>query len=379
MDRVVDQRASASGFMDRVRAVAAGPKPGTTRSSPGVNHYNKYLEAVRHGAWRVERPDCGGEHSFCALSPVDGSIERGRSCIARGEGNCKRDHDDDGQLWDFVRYLHDGKGLATSAIEQYVSAVVKNERIMYGRRLLVPRLYQDWMFRMRQVPRPNLAKAPLSRELLFTVVTREAEPLVTRVACVLAFFTALRLGEVVAQFVGKYDPVFTIFRSDVQFAESGDFVKFTVRGGKRDVFNRGQDRYLVAAPPGAPFCPVRCLLRYMEETQTRGESQPLLMFDDNRLVTRAHVVALLKKVARECGVDPKTIGGHSLRIGAATALAESGIPLEEIRQFGEWSTLSSAFKYLRFTEIRLRRVNQALAVGPGTGRDGLLRLAMGVG
>jgi hypothetical protein len=35
------------------------------------------------------------------------------------------------------------------------------------------------------------------------------------------------------------------------------FVKFTNKGGKSDVLNRGTERYLMAAGDGAVFCPVK--------------------------------------------------------------------------------------------------------------------------
>jgi hypothetical protein len=49
-----------------------------------------------------------------------------------------------------------------------------------------------------------------------------------------------------------------------------------------------------------------------------------------------HVVDLVKRGAMELGYDPKPVQGHSIRIGAATALAEAGVDFGTIMQFGGW-------------------------------------------
>jgi len=80
------------------------------------------------------------------------------------------------------------------------------------------------------------------------------------------------------------------------------------------------------------------------------------------MVVRRHVVELLKRVALEQGIDPATIKGHSIRIGAATQLAEAGLPFSDIMMFGGWLSESSCMKYLRWTEDRLRVMSEALAL-----------------
>lgn len=275
-------------------------------------------------------------------------------------------------MWEFVRHLFDDRGIAPKSIDGYVSSVVRHARIKQGREIIVPQLYRDWMFRLRQVPRPNGAKGPVSRKFLLDVVTRQRASLATRAAVTMAYFTGMRLGELVAQRVGQYDPMFTVTRGDITFDPAGRFVMFNNRGGKSDVFNRGTKRFLMAAAEGALFCPVRLLRQQWDAGTAAGATldTPFLQHNSTdprmhgRMVTRYHVVDLLKRVAREWGIDPTTIGGHSIRISAATNLAEDNVEFADIMMFGGWLTETSCMKYLRWTEARLERMSRALALSP---------------
>lgn len=90
-------------------------------------------------------------------------------------------------------------------IEGYVSSVVKHARVKQGRQIVVPQLYRDWMARMRQVPTTSKAKQPVSRQFLLEVVTRGRVSLASRVAVTMAYFTGMRLGELVAKKVGPWE------------------------------------------------------------------------------------------------------------------------------------------------------------------------------
>jgi hypothetical protein len=144
---------------------------------------------------------------------------------------------------------------------------------------------------------------------------------------------------------------------------AGVLVKFVNRGGKSDVFNKGTRRFMMAASDVSQFCPVLFLREYLAAT-AKGSTptDPLLRHQDGNMVVRRHVVDLLKRVASEHGVDPDTIMGHSIRIGAATHLAEGGMSFQDIMMFGGWLTEAACMKYLRWTEARLRAMSDALAL-----------------
>ena len=235
------------------------------------------------------------------------------------------------------------------------------------------------MARMRQVPTTSKAKQPVSRQFLLEVVTRGRVSLASRVAVTMAYFTGMRLGELVAKKVGVFDPMFTVTRGDMTFDPEGRYVRFQNRGGKSDVLNRGEERFLMAAGDGSVFCPVKLLRELWDLNAGHGADAPFLQHADGRLVTQRQVVDLLKRVASEVGVDPATVAGHTLRISAATHLAEDGVALSEIQIFGGWLTPEVCLRYLRWTDKRLETMSKALTLRPGPMRAScLLGMAMSV-
>ena len=59
-----------------------------------------------------------------------------------------------------------------------------------------------------------------------------------------------------------------------------------------------------------------------------------------KVLTRAHVQVsdALKGAAVECGIAASRIASHSLRRGGASAYAAAGVPDEDIRRFGRWTS-----------------------------------------
>ena len=369
---------SAATFMRRVREFTAGDKPGARSCSSAVGVFNKFSDWIFTGGAGIAPAALGALRAFPAVGSGDQRVSAqafdpivlDTSIVAPSDG---------GELWQFVRYCHDVRGVAAKTIEGYVSSVVKHARVKQGRQIVVPQLYRDWMARMRQVPTTSKAKQPVSRQFLLEVVTRGRVSLASRVAVTMAYFTGMRLGELVAKKVGVFDPMFTVTRGDMTFDPEGRYVRFQNRGGKSDVLNRGEERFLMAAGDGSVFCPVKLLRELWDLNAGHGADAPFLQHADGRLVTQRQVVDLLKRVASEVGVDPATVAGHTLRISAATHLAEDGVALSEIQIFGGWLTPEVCLRYLRWTDKRLETMSKALTLRPGPMRAScLLGMAMSV-
>jgi hypothetical protein len=68
----------------------------------------------------------------------------------------------------------------------------------------------------------------------------------------------------------------------------------------------------------------------------------------------------LKSFARSLNLDPERISSHSLRAGAASALASANVPDYVIKNFGNWS--SEAFlRYVRSSVNMYATVHDILA------------------
>ena len=364
MERVPDVALGAASFMRRVREFTARGKPGARSRSSAVGVFNRFSDWIHGGESGLLSEDV---RALCAVPSVGCGDQRtsAQACDPLVVDTSVVAPSDGGEVWNFVRYCFDVRGVAPKTIEGYVSSVVKHARVQQGRLLVVPQLYRDWMARLKQVPVTSRAKQPVSRQFLLEVVGRVRTSLATRVAVTMAYFTGMRLGELVASKVGEYDVMFTVTRGDMSFDDAGRYVKFTNRGGKSDVLNKGEERFLMAAGEGAVFCPVRFLRQLWDLDVDAPASTPFLQHEDGRMVTRRHVVDLLKRVAVDLGMDPTKVAGHTLRISAATHLAEDGVALSEIQIFGGWLTPEVCLRYLRWTDTRLQRMSAALTLRPG--------------
>ena len=93
---------------------------------------------------------------------------------------------------------------------------------------------------------------------------------------------------------------------------------------------------------GCICCPVRAVQefgKHFPERLTGGERHlPLLRFGDGRPFTRALLQQYLRVSAIGIGQDPDRIGGHSLRIGGATAMYHALGDLQAVRRYGRWSS-----------------------------------------
>jgi hypothetical protein len=91
-------------------------------------------------------------------------------------------------------------------------------------------------------------------------------------------------------------------------------------------------------------------------------------------LNKKHVVACLHQLLLACGLDSTGYSGHSFRRGGATAASRVGIPGEEIKQLGRWS--SNAFERYIEPHVSTKLANiQRLAAGFGVFGAG--RLASG--
>ena len=150
--------------------------------------------------------------------------------------------------------------------------------------------------------------------------------------------------------------------------DASGVIRITTPRCKTDRFNAGSTHYLSpstdvgSADSASEACPVAFFNRYFELYADDGDFAPLLRRRDGKLVTRGPIVKALKKHAARVGLDPRWIGSHSVRVGAATHLASKGVCIADIMLTGRWTSEQSCLQYLRMTRPRARRIGQALSL-----------------
>jgi len=206
----------------------------------------------------------------------------------------------------------------------------------------------------------------------------------TALAIVIGFFFLLRISEFAAR-DKWYMEVFILLRQDVTFFHNGqlcawdhplvDAVELHIRGSKTDQRKQGCRR-MQQASGDLILCPVRCMVEWfgLTEGSLIPSTAPLFSIPLGRdgsewkVLTRETVTLLMKGAAVDCGLKPKHVATHSIRISGATALLIAGVPAEVVKIMGRW--ISNAFiGYTRYQAelmagIAQRMVNTSYVVRP---------------
>ncbi len=128
----------------------------------------------------------------------------------------------------------------------------------------------------------------------------------------MGFAAALRRAEIAA-----------LDLADLRFTENG--VELVIRASKTDQRRAGAR---VFVPNGGALCPVRALKRWLAVSDI--EEGPLfrrISRADRVLAARLSgqgIATAIKRAGEAAGLDPDTLGGHSLRAGFVTEAARRG-------------------------------------------------------
>ena len=176
--------------------------------------------------------------------------------------------------------------------------------------------------------------------LLHSFCASEFEAVLFKATFLLAFFGFLRVGEFTAP-SRKSDCSNILSRRDITMGDS--VMSLVIRFSKTD--QRGESTTLtIDQIDDAKLCPVKAMKDYLHiRPKERG---PLFIHFGGAPVTRYQFNSMLKKGISIMGLNPGDFSPHSFRIGAATAAALGGVPIESIKNMGRWKS-SSVFLYIR--------------------------------
>jgi len=165
------------------------------------------------------------------------------------------------------------------------------------------------------------------------------------VACCLAFFGFLRIGEMVASEVKSFDLGVHLCFSDIAVDNSDhpNVLQISIKQSKTDPFRKGVD--LFVGRTDTDICPVVALLNYLV---IRGTVPgPLIISREGTFLTQQVFVTAVRKALESAGVDQSKYCGHSFWIGAATTVAAKGVEDSVIKTLGRWNSTA----YLQYVRI----------------------------
>jgi site-specific recombinase XerD len=187
-------------------------------------------------------------------------------------------------------------------------------------------------------------KAPVIDEALVTLAATLEDDLAgrrDRAVLTLGWFGAFRRSELVALRV-----------ADVAHVREG--LILAVRRSKGDQEGRGAEKGIPYAS-NPTVCPVRALAAWLEASGI--VEGPLFRSVDQHghvgvvALTGRSVALIVQRAAERAGLDPKTVGGHSLRAGFATTAAKKGKSLDSIMRQTLHKSEKVARGYIRHAKL----------------------------
>jgi integrase len=146
-------------------------------------------------------------------------------------------------------------------------------------------------------------------------------------------------------------------REDITFTV--DSMRLTIKWSKVIQF---KDRTLVIEfprMPGSVMCPVTATFRAFQLSASAPPNGPAFVSKSGIPHSPLSPCVFVKKV-QEClkkvGIEPSQYSGHSFRRGGASWAYNIGIPLETIRQLGDWKSNAC----LAYISVSRQHVTDAL-------------------
>lgn len=238
----------------------------------------------------------------------------------------------------YVAYL--AHRLSFNSIRQYLNII----RLLHLEGGLPNPLEDSWYIKslmqgckrvLGQTSRPKLPiTLDLLKQLFHCLDLSRPFDLAFWAACLVAFFSFLRKSNL---FIGHVNSRhMCLRRMDVRFSSQGAILHLqhtkTIQYG---------DRQLVIPVPyiaGSPFCPSTALLLLYKMVSAPG-CAPLLSYptpSGSRALSYQSFVAHLKSVLTALGIDSTRYAGHSFRRGGASFALACKLPVDLIKQQGDW-------------------------------------------
>ena len=158
--------------------------------------------------------------------------------------------------------------------------------------------------------------------------------LMLKAAITLGFFGLLRVSEFTVPNQHGFNPDQHLTTKDIT-------MRMVVVITKSKTDKRGESCQINIGRTHPMCCPHLAMQRNLAQV-TRPARKPLFLFESETALTARALRLVLHHLIRRCGYSTKLYITHSLRIGAATAAARSGLPPATIKNLGRW--LSEVYK-----------------------------------
>ena len=171
----------------------------------------------------------------------------------------------------------------------------------------------------------------------------------------IAYFGCLRVGEITYPSAQSFCPKRHLTLDDITIKDNT--IVIHLKHSKTDQL--GQGATVVIGQSKQHHCPVELARSFLQFRRKAPGQEAVFRRKDGSLLTRQRLQALLRKTISQFGLPAQHFGTHSLRIGAATAAAQAGIPPEHIKALGRWSS-DCYRRYMRAPHKTLKNLAKQL-------------------
>lgn len=284
-------------------------------------HLRQRCEMVKslcwaEATWRTRRSQWKKYNDFCTkyeLVPAPASVDT--ICLYITHLTYSLKYSTICNYLSAVWSLHEYLGFPAVAKNAYlIKCTMRGAHRLLGDSVLTadPLLPEDFILLYRQMDFSNLT------DLVFWS------------ALVLMYRCLLRKGHVTAS-------PHNILRSHLEFTTYGACL--TITSSKTIQFRERVVQVPIVKSHGSVLCPVRWLCKYLARVRVNPGSPLFVMPKSSRPMTYAYFSGRLKRAIQDAGLVGRYTS-HSLRRGAATYLSRLGLPLHDIKLFGDWRSLS---------------------------------------
>ena len=242
----------------------------------------------------------------------------------------------------FVAHLH-MEHLAPSTIKNYLAAV-RAWVISIGLdepNIWTPRVHLACraVARSHDPPRQALPITYHTLASMFSFLSGSRDHLLVAAALSLQYFACLRASELCSNLSLSILPT----RSDISFGRSGSSFIMVYRCHTSKTSPHGFEVHVGCS--GGPICSP-CIMHLFLSLYPIEPTSPLFRFSSGLDLTYHVYNSVIKRLVQLSGLDPALYSSHSVRAGAATQAAKSGLDPDSIKRLGRWRS-QAYMVYLR--------------------------------
>lgn len=267
----------------------------------------------------------------------------------------------------YIMFLSDS--LKFSTIDNYVSGVISlNKYFGYD----VQFIRQDFAFsatlrglrRMLGDPTPTRVTVTVSDLLaMYRLVNFKNHNDCVMWACLVTSFRSLLRKSNLVPATFKDITGHFMRRSSVRFYPWG--VMLRISSSKTIQFGQREHLVPITYTADSPLCAASLLRRHLSDSPADPSAPLFLVRRGSHQVplTYPPLLKFLKGLIEGIGMNPERAGVHSMRRAGAAFFHQSGIPLEDIRQVGDWASLTALIYLAKPMSARIamdRKITDAL-------------------